>query len=660
MNDKIRLHRHVRLSCTASAMVLTVLAGGALAAPRQPQLGTRSDAIITVDGLKFRDLDHDGRLTPYEDWRLPAARRAADLTARMTLEEKAGVMVHSNLPALGNPLGVSNVGYDLPAVEREVDALHINSFITRLMVSPKVMAEQNNAVQAVAEKTRLGVPVTVSTDPRHHFQAVLGASLSGEGYTQWPEALGFAALGDPAEIKAFARSARAEYRASGIHEALSPQADLVTEPRWSRGTGTFGSDPVLAGKLVGAYVEGFQGGRKGPTPEGVMTVVKHWVAYGAAPEGFDGHNAYGRHSKVTPQSLKIHIRPFEDAFAAGVAGVMPTYNIVEGAEVSGRPLEPVGAGFNRQLLTDLLRGRYGYKGIVLSDWAITRDCPQACENPTAPQPPWTIGMPWGVETLSVSDRYVKGVEAGIDQFGGVNEPGVIVEAVRQGRLSQARVDQSVVRVLVSKFQLGLFENPFVDPQAVDGVVGSPQAKAAALSAQARSQVLLKNDKALLPLKAGTKVWLQGVDPAVAKAAGLAVVADPDQAEVAVVRGETPHERLHPYAFFGSRQNEGRLDFRPGDADYDRLAGLHGKLPVVFAVFMDRPAILTPVLPLADAILVNFGVSDEALVAVVSGRSKAQGRMPFELPASMEAVVRQDPAMPDDSPAPLFPRGAGMR
>lgn len=642
----------------ASILVLTSLTvTTAGAASRQPQLGARSAQIITVDGLKFRDLDHDGRLTPYEDWRLSPARRAADLLGRMTLEEKAGVMMHSNLPGQGNPLGLSTRGYDLTAARREIADLHINSFITRLAVSPTAMADQNNQVQALAEATRLGVPVTVSTDPRHHFQAVLGASLAGEGYSQWPEPLGFAALRDPAEIKTFAASARAEYRATGIQEALSPQADLLTEPRWSRGTGTFGSDPALAGRLTGAYVEGFQGGRNGPTPEGVMTVVKHWVGYGAAPEGFDGHNFYGRFSNLTDKSLKLHIRPFEDAFKVKVGGVMPTYNIVQGAGIDGKPIEAVGAGFNRQLLTGLLRGRYGYKGVVLSDWAITRDCPQACENPTSPQSPWTIGMPWGVERVAIKDRYVKAVNAGVDQFGGVNEPGVIVEAVKAGQIDSKRVDQSVLRILESKFQLGLFENPYVDVDQVARVVSDPSVKAAALSAQARSQVLLKADAAVLPAKPGAKVWLKGVAPAAVQAAGLVVVEDPAQADFALVRADTPHETLHPNAFFGARQNEGRLDFRPGDAAFDTVAALKGKTPVVLAVFLDRPAILTDILPLSEVVLANFGISDEALLAVVTGKAKAQGRMPFELPSSMAAVAGQDPALPDDTAAPLFPFGA---
>lgn len=645
----------------AASLAAIIMAGQAPASADEaaPVAQSRTGAVLTVGGAMFRDLDRDGTLAPYEDWRLPPETRAGDLVARMTLDEKAGTMMHSTLAGVDSIIGHSPGGYDFASVEEEIGRLKITSFITRLPVSPREMAVQNNKVQEIAERTRLGIPVTISTDPRHHFQYVLGAASAGGGVSQWPELLGFGALRDAALVKRFAQIARRDYRASGIHMALSPQADLFTEPRWARGAGTFGADPKLARDLVGAYVEGFQGSSSGPTREGVLTVVKHWVGYGATPEGWDGHNYYGRFARVDTESLDLHIEPFKGAFENGVAGVMPTYSIVQGARVDGRPAEQVGAGFNRQLLTDLLRRDHGFRGFILSDWGITRDCTQACSDPTRPQPPTAIAMPWGVETLSPLERYVKGIDAGLDQFGGVNEPGMIIEAVRRGLVDEKRIDESVKRILIGKFQLGLFENPFVDPEEAERVVGSPADHAEAARAQAQSQVLLKNKNGLLPLPRGTKVWIHAIDPARAAAAGLSVVARPEDADVAIVRTSTPFERLHPMHFFGSRQNEGRLDYRPGNADFDLVAGLKGKVPVVIAAFTDRPAVMDRIAPLADAILVNFGVSDVALLAVVTGQDKARGRLPFELPSSMDAVAAQDPAHPDDSDEPLFPVGAGI-
>lgn len=649
-----------RILSTMTAILLCTAADAA-GRPDQIAIDSRAVPVVVVDGLRFRDLDRDGRLTPYEDWRRSPAARAEDLLGRMTLAEKAGAVMHGNLPGIGNAIGASTTGYDLDATRALILGKKVTTFITRLAVTPQVMAEQNNAVQAIAEQGRLGIPVMVSTDPRNHFQAVVGASVGGRGYSRWPEPLGFAALRDPALMRRFADIARVEYRATGIHQALSPQADLLTEPRWSRGTATFGANPDLARQMVEAYVSGFQGGSGGAGRDGVLATVKHWVAYGATPDGWDGHNYYGRHARVDAASFARHVEPFTGAFAANVGAVMPTYSIVHGAMVDGKPIEAVGAGFNRALLTDLLRGTYRFGGLIVSDWAITNDCTTACSAPTAasPQRPADIAMPWGVERLSRLQRFAKGMDAGLDQFGGVAEPDLIVEAVERKLITADRLDGSVRRILIAKFALGLFDNPFVDPAAAARIVNPAAVEAESRRVQAAAQVLLKDPRGLLPIKAGTRVYLHGVDPQVARAAGLVPVADAARAQVALVRIDTPFERLHPDHFFGSRQHEGRLDFRSGNADLAAIKSLPSGLPVVAALFLDRPAVLGPMNEAASAILANFGVSDEALLASVTGAVPPRGRLPFELPSSMAAVVAQDPAVPDDTRAPLYPFGAGI-
>src|SRR5690606_23101244 len=381
----------------------------------------------------------------------------------------------------------------LTALKPLVESKHVTSFITRLTVEPAALAEQNNAVQSVAERTRLGIPLTISTDPRNHFQFVLGAAESGTGTTQWPELLGFAALRDPDLVRSFGDVARREYRAVGIHMALSPQLDLVTEPRWGRNSGTFGSDPGLTSELGGASVAGLQGDPNGLAAHGVITVVKHWVGYGAQPEGFDAHNYYGRFA--TPGSaLSLHVEAFQGALNANSAGVMPAYPILVDTVVNGAPQEQVGPGFSRQLLTGLLRDRLGYEGMLLSDWAITRDCNERCRAPTAeaPQRPQDIATSWGVEDLSVQQRYVKGIEAGLDQFGGTDDVAPLMAAIEAGEITGARLDQSVRRVLIPKFRLGLFENPYVDPGEAAAAIGKPEDVALAARVQREAQVLLEN------------------------------------------------------------------------------------------------------------------------------------------------------------------------
>ena len=303
--------------------------------------------------------------------------------------------------------------------------------------------------------------------------------MESTGFSQWPDTLGFGALGDEALVERFGDVVRQEYRAVGIHMALSPQADLATSPRWPRIDGTFGNDPAMVRRLVGAYVRGIQGGRSEagrPSSLGassVAAVVQHWVGYGASRDGFDGHNWYGRYSAFPSGKLNEHIEAFLDAFAVGVSGVMPTYNILEDVVLDGEPLEAVGAGFSKQLLIDLLRGVYGYQGVILSDWGITRDMSESCRSGVPVQTPEFIAMPWGVEELSHVEKFAKTINAGVDQIGGENDPGPIVEAVGLGLVSLARIDDAVRRILIQKFELGLFDNPFVEASAAVGRLPFP-------------------------------------------------------------------------------------------------------------------------------------------------------------------------------------------
>ncbi|HWE42649.1 MAG TPA: glycoside hydrolase family 3 N-terminal domain-containing protein, partial [Gemmatimonadaceae bacterium] len=639
----------------------------ALAAAQQPHLGTWRIPIIEQDGLRFRDLNRDGVLDPYEDWRLTPDARARDLVARMTLEEKAGTMMHGTARS-GGPMGVAGVGvqYDTAANRALIDGAKVTSMITRLGGPPASLAAASNALQQLAEGTRLGIPLTISTDPRNHFQFVLGASVTAGQFSQWPETLGFAALGDTALMRRFGDVARQEYRAVGIQMALSPQADLATEPRWSRINGTFGEDAALAGPLVRAYVEGFQHGANGVDSVGVATIVKHWVGYGAAKLGYDSHNHYGRYATFPGQNLAYHVRPFLGAFEAHVAGVMPTYSILEGATWKGRPIEQVGAGYNHQLLTEILRGEYGFRGIVLTDWAITNDCSDKCRAgaPAGERPTFaSVAMPWGVEDLPMRARFVKAVQAGVDQFGGTERADMLIEAVRAGELAESRLDSSVVRILANKFASGIFENPYVDPAAAARLVGSDAFRAMGLDAQRRSLVLLENKGALLPLRApagkpALRVYLHGIASAAATAEGWTVVDEPKDADVAIVRLAAPHETLHPGYVFGAMQHEGSLAFRDGDPDYEAFKRVSSVVPTVATVYLDRPAILTPIRDRARGLLGNFGVSDAALLDVLAGKAKPEGKLPFELPSSMAAVAAQRSDVAHDSARPLYRFGFG--
>lgn len=645
--------------------------------PEQPNLGHRSVALIEQDGLQFKDLDASGDLTPYEDWRLGADERARDLVARLSLAQKAGLMMHGTLVLDGE--GRVN----LAAMDKMLKSDGVNTFITRMAGDPAAIAEDNNRLQALLEGVGLGIPMTVSTDPRNHFTHDPNATSIGAGaFSQWPETLGLAAIGDAALVQRFGDIARQEYRAVGIQEALSPQADLATEPRWGRINGTFGENNQLAKSLVKAYIEGFQQGSDGIGPQSVVTVVKHFAGAGPQKDGLDAHNPWGKEQVYPGGQFAYHLVPFEGAFEAKVGAVMPYYALPEGLTHEGQAIEEVGFGFNRQILTELLRGHFGFEGVVLSDWGIVNDCNARCEEGLSQEEvaagvsPWTVpfGMSWGVENLTKAQRYAKAIAAGVDQFGGVEDPAPLLAAVQAGLVTEAAVSNSALRILEQKFALGLFENPYVDAQAAVTLVGNSAFQQEAQAAQAAAHVLLKNDGALLPLKAeGKRVYLHNVNAEVATANGYTVVTDLAQADLAIARVNAPGEQ-DPRFPFGSI-HFGQLGFASSDQveqetahegvyhGADELAAIQAieqaGVPLVLSVYLDRPAILTEVAPAAQVLLANFGALDQALFDVISGKAKARGKLPFELPSSWQAVLNQQSDVASDSASPLYPYGAGL-
>jgi beta-glucosidase len=623
--------------------------------PPQPAIAGGTVPVLTISGLRFRDLDRDGRLSPFEDWRISPERRAHDLVRRMTLPEKAGAMMHDALP-------VKDTAYDVEALRRLVLEGKMSSFIGRLAADGRTLALQANVVQAVAENARIAIPLTISTDPRSHFQVTDGASVAGISMSKWPETTGFAAIGDPALVERFATIARREYRAAGFNMVLAPQADLATEPRWPRINGTFGENPERVHAMVAAYVRGFQGGPHGLARAGIPAVVKHWVGYGASDRGYDGHSYYGRWATLDQRSLKLHADAFKGAFDAGVSGVMPAYSILRVGKAGESRFPRVGAAFNKHLITGLLRQRYGFRGMVLSDWGITRDCGDVCRNgfPAGVTPTREgFSTAWGQEDARAEERFARAVAAGVDQFGGVSDSAPLVSAVRENLISEARIDKSVERIMTLKFRTGLFENPYVDPDEADRLAGASQFRAEGLRAQARALTILKRDPANMPLPPGRKVWLLGLSADVARARGLIPVERPEEADFGIVRLAAPWKGEHPQYYYGSRQHEGSLALQDDDAAYARLLEVAEKIPVIAVVYLDRPAILTPIVPRVSGLIVDFGASDEALIDGLAGKVMPEGHLPFELPSSEAAVEMQRGDLPHDSAMPLFPIGFGL-
>ena len=285
-------------------------------------------AHITSDGFSYRDLNKNGVLDPYEDARNTPEHRTDNLLSQMTLEEKAGSMFITMISVgTDGDLAERPTPFDLtsvisPSNSTMVAAKKMNHFNVVFMHGAMNMAKWQNKLQQVAERTRLGIPVTIASDPRHAFGLNIAASLPAEEFSLWPEPLGLAATRDPALLRQFGDMARQEYLAVGIRLALHPMADLATEPRWARAAGTFGEDAHLSAQLVHAYVKGFQGETLGPSS--VATMVKHFSGGGPQKDGEDAHFPYGKEQVYPGDNFDYHIIPFEEgAFKAGVAQVMP-------------------------------------------------------------------------------------------------------------------------------------------------------------------------------------------------------------------------------------------------------------------------------------------------------------------------------------------------
>jgi beta-glucosidase len=553
--------------------------------------------------------------------------RVDELLARMTLEEKVGLMFHA--PIFMNPDGTL-----LDGTEERIGGRLLNHFNIYYAPGPRRHAEWHNRLQDLAKTTRLGIPLTISSDPRHSFAENFAASWSAADFSQWPEPIGFGALGDVDAVREFGDIARREYRAVGIHVALHPMADLATEPRWARIMHTFGEDGELAARLVGAYIRGFQGDELGP--QSVACMTKHFPGGGPQLDGEDPHFAYGKDQVYPGGMFEYHVRVFEAAFEAGTAQIMPYY----GRPV-GTPFEEVGFGFNRDVVTGLLRERYDFDGVVCTDWGLVTDA-------LLPDGSVFAAKCWGVEELGAEERLVKIVEAGCDQFGGEELPEMLVELVRAGRLAEERINESARRLLRDKFRLGLFDDPYVDPDEAERTCGSPPLRAKGERAQRRSAVVISND-GVLPLREGMRVYADGlVYEGNAERAG--------EADVAIVRRNTPFEP-RTNGMIESLFHAGDLDFK--EPDLSTLLELARTVPLVLVLHLERPAVIPELVEACAAVVAVFGAADEAVLDVLFGRTRPEGRLPFELPSSMDAVRAQLPDLPGDSPDPLFRLGHGL-
>ena len=487
--------------------------------------------LVTDKGVAFKDLNKNGKLDRYEDWRLSADIRAKDLASQMTIDQIAGLMLYSRhqpIPAAaGGPFAGTYGGKvfaqsganvsDLSDQQREfLTKDNLRHVLITSVQSPEAAAQWNNNAQALVEGLGLGIPVNSSSDPRHGTRAEAEFNAGAGGIiSMWPGSLGLAATFNPEVVKRFGHVAAMEYRALGIATALSPQIDLATDPRWNRVSGTFGEDPKLATDMARAYVDGFQTSTGASELTGgwgyasVNAMVKHWPGGGSGEGGRDAHYGFGKYAVYPGKNFPKHLLPFiNGAFKLNgktgqASAVMPYYTISFGQDKKYG--ENVGNSYDKYIIHDLLRTKYNYDGVVCTDWLVTAD-------ETAVDV-FLTGKSWGVEKLTVPQRHYKILMNGADQFGGNNEAAPVIDAYKMGvnehgeALMRKRFEESAVRLLKNIFRVGLFENPYLDPSVSQQTVGRAEFMKAGYQAQLESVVMLKNKAKALPLTKGKTVYI---------------------------------------------------------------------------------------------------------------------------------------------------------
>ena len=593
---------------------------------------------IYKDDYLFRDLNKNQQLDIYEDARVSIELRVNDVLSQMTIEEKVGLMFHP--PFTVNP-GIGMRIYEIlirgnQFTESHIIKKHINHFNLYGNPDPVKLAKRINQLQNYAARSRLGIPLTISSDPIHEVERGGGiASFSVQGFSKWPSQLGLAATRDVELVKKFADIARQEYLAVGIRTALHPMADLATDPRWARNFGTFGSDSKLSASLTLAYMDGFQG--ENINSQSVLTMVKHFPGGGPQENGLDAHLMSGENQVYPGKMFDYHLEPFIEAINNNLKVIMPYYGIAV-----DQSNENIAIGFNRYLLNDLLREKLNYDGVICSDWGII------------------TGRHWGVTNLTIPERYIKAINAGIDQFGGEMHPEIVVQLVKENKINESRIDRSARRILKNKFELGLFDDPFVDIVSVDKLINTQITQKLALDAQRKSVVMLKNSN-LLPLTEETKIYVDGME---FKDSDINKVNTIEEADVIL---------MYLHTVFNGNQEPGtdrlfdrflsnlfpNTDLRFNNQVIKRASEYSQVKPLILVVDLNRPAILSELNDLSDALIGTFGVNDEVIHEIINGKTNPSGKLPFELPSSMSEVEEQLEDVPDDTANPLYKYGYGL-
>ena len=748
---------------------------------KQPEISARAKSVLTVGGYRFKDLNGSGQLDPYEDWRLSLQERIDDLVARMTLEEKAGMLMIETLnsdfngeigPADALPgtsydckdSATANTNYQCNTNATEyVNNQKMTRFIFRNgvtatpgtsasvisgpQITPQNAAKWTNTVQQLCEATRLGIPAVFKSNARNHIDpdARAGINEASGAFTAFPKEAGLAAAalgeeavktgkapttGDMSIIKQFAEVMGPEWKSIGLRAAYTYMADLSTEPRWYRVHETFSQDADLTANIMKTLVQNLQGstikdGTSVNQDTAVALTLKHFPGGGPQELGMDPHYAHGKEQVYPGGLFEYHFRPFKAAIDVGVSSIMPYYGAPVNASYNGVTYPQTGFAFSKEIVTGLLRDTLGFKGYVNSDTGIIND------------------RAWGLEKKTVDERVAAAINGGTEVLSGFHINKTIADLVKAGLISEDRLNEAVERLLKEQFQLGLFENPYVDETKAASIIGKNEHRTVALDVQRKSLVLLRNQEQTtgvkaLPLKAGAKVYIMGdftkanvekygytvtdgnvlVNGVRPVAAGhdyalISISALVNRTEASKYKSDDPEYGLNPnhlkptkagqpynqpwgsedrcvvpdeYAdttktcldnglIFGGvlPWEANNLSFttmapskswqlKPSLADIQAIMTEVGPQNTILHIYFRHPFVLDEASGLrnAGAIVAGFGVSDTALLDVLSGQYKPQGKMPFALANNLQAIIDNEPDVPGyPDKDTLYPFGFGL-
>ena len=601
---------------------------------------------IEINNKVYRDLNKNGELDTYENPEAQIEDRVEDLINQMNIHEKAGAIfidmigINSDGTPMEYPTFSDPFSFLMEYSSAKIVKKKMNHFNITASYPKEKMLAWNNALQKMGEKTRLGIPITIASDPRHGVPSKFGASIHTPYFSSWPSALGMGAINDSLLVQDFGVIVRKEYKALGIRVALGPMADTSTEPRWFRINGTFGENSDVNSKLVSAYIRGLQGDSLGTAS--VAAMVKHFPGGGTPENGKDTHFPPGIQI-FEEENLEQHLKPFIAAFEAKTASVMPFYSIAKGITD-----EDVGASYNKEIITGMLRKRLGFEGIICTDWAMITD-KKAMGILFKP------ASAHGVEHLNIDERIIKIIDAGVDMIGGESLSHKLAELIKKGEIEEKRIDQSLKRIMLQKFKLGLFDNPYLSEESLK-ILGNKISIEKGKEAQRRALVLLKNEDDILPLRPKTKIYLHGFDTKKVKDAEVTSL---EKADIVVAKVDTPQWGGEKAGSIMEMLISGeRLDFP--EEELEILLPLLKTKPTILVANLKRAAILTELEPISKAIIADFDISDDIIFELIFGGFNPSGTLPIQLPSSMKSVLNQKEDLPYDLENPLFDYGFGLR